>query len=263
MARTSFRKVAVHDFRVLDQSLFETDPEAGNVVYMGPRNIAYPFAVARRISGPSGMYVDTCRILAPGGFEVAELDRTFELEGESIDTWIVDAIDGIVFPGQGPHTLQYLVFGEPVVDIDFEVFASERPYAVVMPGPVDAALSKGTIAWLSVPGAKDGGTTKPVWYGYEGGRVYVLTGEREQRIAGIDKASAVRLQVRSKDKQSLVGDLTCSVRRVDKDAEWDRLARDVLIGRRLNLTDGEAAIDRWRATCEIYALTPTPGTSER
>jgi hypothetical protein len=260
MARTrTFQKVRVHDFRVVDQVLYESDPDADNVVYVGTAgSVAYPFAVARRVSGPSGWYVDTCRIMAAGRFQVAEWDHTFELEGESVDEWIVDTKRHIVVPGQGAYTLEYYVFGEKVVDIDFTVTGGEPPYAGIVPGPVDAALSKGTIAWIGVTDAKGRETTKPVWYGYERGLVYVLVGPDEQEVPGMESATTVQLLVRSKEKQSLVGDMECSVRKLPKGAEWDTIARDVLIGRRLNLTDGEKALERWRRTCETYVLTPVP-----
>jgi hypothetical protein len=260
MARTkTFQKIRVHDFRVVDQVLFDSDPDAGNIVYVGTTgSVAYPFTVARRVSGPSGWYVDTCRIMAAGRFQVAEWDHTFELEGESVDTWIVDTKRHLVLPGQGEYTLQYFVFGEKVVDIDFTVQAGDPPYAGIVPGPVDAALAKGTIAWIAVRDAKGRETTKPVWYGYERGLVYVLVGPGEQEIPGVTETTNVRLLVRSKEKQSLVGEMDCSVRKLPKGAEWDQIARDVLVGRRLNLTDGDRAVDRWRTTCEIVVLTPIP-----
>lgn len=260
MAKTrTFQKVRIHDFRVVDQVLFDSDPDAGNVVYVGTSgNAAYPFTVARRISGPSGWYADTCRIMAAGRFPIAEWDHTFELEGESVDQWIVDTKRHLILPGQGAYTLAYFVFGERIVDIDFTVVAGDPPYIGIVPGPVDAALSKGTIAWLGLRDEKGRETTKPVWFGYERGLVYVLEGPGEQVIPGLRNASSGRLLVRSKEKQSLVGEMDCSIRVLPKGPEWDTIARDVLVGRRLNLTDGERATERWKRTCEIYALTPIP-----
>src|SRR5439155_9860836 len=56
--------VTVHDFRVLDRVLAETDPNAGDVVFLGARvDIAYPFLVIRRISGPGGVYIDALDII--------------------------------------------------------------------------------------------------------------------------------------------------------------------------------------------------------
>ncbi len=257
----TFQKAKLHDFRVVDQVLAETDPDAGNVVYVGTGgSTAYPFVVARRVSGPGGWYVDTCRIMAAGRFPVMEWDRTFELEGESVDQWVTDTKRHVVLPGVGPYTLEYEVFGDRIVAVDFEVVAGDPPYVGIVPGPVDAALSKGTIAWISVPSPKPGGgeTTKPIWYGYERGVVYVLEGGDEQKVPGLRESNVARILVRSKDKQSLVGEMECSVRKLPKGPEWDTIARDLLVGRRLNLQDGEKAIERWRKNSEIVTLTPIP-----
>jgi hypothetical protein len=255
----TFQKVKLHDFRVVDQVLAESDPDAGNVVYVGTTgSLAYPFVVARRVSGPGGWYVDTCRIVAAGRFPITEWDHTFELEGESVDVWVSNLKRHIVLPGQGAYTLQYEVYGQRLIDVDFQVVAADPPYVGIVPGPVDAALSKGTIAWITVPDAKPGQVSKPVWYGYERGILYVLTGEGEQKVPGLLDTTYVTVSVRSKEKQSLVGDMECAVRVLPKGPEWDIIARDLLIGRRLNLVDGDKAADRWRATCEIAVLTPIP-----
>ncbi len=258
MARTIL-PVKVHDFRIVDAVLGESDPDAANVVYIGTGGtLSYPFVVARRVSGPGGWYVDTCQILAAGRFPVDEWDRKFELEAESIDHWVTDVRRHIALAGPGPYTLRYSVYGEQVVDVEFEVVAHDPPYVGIVAGPVDAALKKSTIAWLEVPQKRGKPVTEPIWYGYEGGIVYVLAGPKEQDITGLDSASHVILHVRSKDKQSHVGVTDCSIRKLPKGPNWERLARDLLVGRRLNLADGEKGVDRWRKNCEIYALTPIP-----
>src|SRR5438128_916227 len=43
--------VTIHDFRVTDAVLAQTDPDAGDVVYLGPAGgAAFPFVVWRRLS---------------------------------------------------------------------------------------------------------------------------------------------------------------------------------------------------------------------
>jgi hypothetical protein len=149
------------------------------------------------------------------------------------------------------------VYDDHLLDTPFQVVQSDPPYGAVVPGPVDAALAKSTIAWLVVPQDEAPDVTKAVWYGYDQGRVYVLTGSGEQEVPGLAVHSKhVKLIVRSKDVQSRVGEMTTVTQVMPKDAEWDRIARDVLLGRRLNLADGDKAPDRWRQTCEIVQLTP-------
>ncbi len=250
--------VTIHDFRVTDAVLAKTDPDAGDVVYLGSAgNAAFPFVVWRRLSGPGGMYMDAAEVPGADADPIAFIERRYELDGESIIQDVVDELHDITFPGPGSYKLQYFVYDDLLLEVPFDVIQSDPPYGAVVPGPVDAALSKSTISWLTVP--QDDGTevTKPIWYGYEEGRVYVLTGTGEQEIPGLaGRSRHVRLIVRSKDVQSRVGDVTCVIQTLGKDANWDRIAREILLGRRLNLRDGEKAVDRWRKDCEIVVLTP-------
>ena len=250
-------QVAIHDFRVTDTVLARTDPDAGNVVYLGPKgNAAFPFVIWRRLSGPGGMYMDACEIVSPDGERIELIERKYELDGESIIQDIVDEVRVATFPKPGPYTVAYYIYDDHYVDVSFDVVQSDPPYGAIVPGPIDAALSKSTIAWVAVP--QDDGTvvTKPVWYAYEEGRVYILTGPDEQEIPGLAGPSKhVKLIVRSKDVQSKVGELECVTQVVPKDKEWERIARDLLLGRRLNLVDGEKAVDRWKSDSEIVMLT--------
>jgi hypothetical protein len=250
--------VTIHDFRVTDAVLAQTDPDAGDVVYLGPAgNAAFPFVVARRLSGPGGVYMDAAEIPGRDADPIAFIERKYELDGESIVQDIVDQFWDISFPGPGTYKLQYFVYDDLMLEVPFEVVQSDPPYGAVVPGPVDAALSKSTIAWLRVP--QDDGTeiTKPIWYGYDEGRVYVLTGAGEQEIPGLAGPSKhVHLIVRSKDVQSRIGEVACVSQTLPKDANWEGIARDVLLGRRLNLKDGEKAVERWKRDCEIVVLTP-------
>ncbi|MBI4729107.1 MAG: hypothetical protein HY775_06340 [Acidobacteria bacterium] len=273
-------KVVIHDFRVTDKILAETDPDAGNVVYLGRTGTAgLPFVVLRRVSGPSGWYVDTCEIVGPERHVVAERragarivetaerpvlaswEKKFEIEGESMPSEVVDELPTVSFPKPGEYVLRYSVYDEHLIDVPFSVLAEDPPYGVVVPGPLDAALSKSTICWVTplVDGAR---ATQAVWYGYRDGRIHVLVGPGEQRVPGLTKASRVLVRARSKEKQSLVAEVECTATVLAKDAAWDSLAKEAMLGRRLNLRDGEQALDRWRQTCEIVALTPlpTPGT---
>lgn len=255
-------KVTIHDFRLTDKVLAEIDPEAGDVVYLGPRgDAAYPFVAWRRLSGPGGFYVDACHLVSADGDVVAATERTYELDGESVVQDFVDEFRGATIPGGGDYTLRYYVYDDHVLDIPVRVVQQHPPYGALVPGPIDAALSKSTIAWLAVPQEDGSEVTKPIWYGYEEGQVYVLTGPAEQEIPGLTRASGARLIVRSKDVQSRVGDVECIALVLAKDGEWERIARDVMIGRRLNLRDGEGAVDRWKKTCEMVQLTPLPPAS--
>jgi hypothetical protein len=250
--------VTIHDFRVTDAILAQTDPDAGDVVFLGPSgNAAFPFVVVRRLSAPGGMYIDACEIVGKDGSIIDMIERKYELEGESLIQDIVDEFRNTTFPGPGSYTLRYHVYDDHLLDTPFQVLQSDPPYGAIVPGPIDAALSKSTIAWVAVPQEDGKEITKALWYGYENGRLYVLTGTGEQEVPGLAEGSKhVKLIVRSKDVQSKVGEVTCVTQVLPKDAEWERIAREILIGRRLNLPDGEKAVERWKRDCEIVQLTP-------
>lgn len=252
-------QVTIHDFRITDTVLAQSDPEAGDVIFLGPGgDAAFPFVIWRRISGPGGTYLDAAEVVSPDGEPLLVSERKFELEGESITQDIVDEFRDVAFPAPGAYTLRYYVYDDHLGDIPFQVLRQDPPYGAVVPGPVDAALAKSTIAWVAVPQPGGREITKPVWYGYEEGRVYVLIGPQEQTVPGLDRSSHVRLIVRSKDTQSRVGEVECATQVLVKDAEWERIARGVMLGRRLNLHDGDKAVERWRQTCEIVQLTLMP-----
>jgi hypothetical protein len=267
--------VTVHDFRILDRILAETDPNAGDVVYLGARgDIAYPFLVIRRLSGPGGVYIDALEIIDADGKTLGSWERQFELDGESKPRVVDNELRDVRFPAAGTYHLQYSIFDKVLATFAFQVLQQDSPAAGIVPGPLDAALSKSTIAWLSFapplerdperPAAPvvvpryEAKKEWPIWYGYEDGRVYVLVGPGEQEIPGLTDTASVRLIARSKDKRSEVADVECSVEKLQKDARWDVIARDLLVGRRLNLKDGDAAVNRWKKQCEIVVLTPLP-----
>ncbi|HLW16426.1 MAG TPA: hypothetical protein VKV69_03585 [Actinomycetota bacterium] len=266
--------VTVHDFRILDRILAETDPNAGDVVYLGGGNVAFPFLVIRRLSGPGGVYIDALEVIDADGKTLGSWERQFELDGESKPRVIDNELRDVRFPAAGTYNLQYSVFDDVVATFPFQVLQQESPTAGIVPGPLDAALSKSTIAWLSFAPPLERSSERPaapvkvpryeahkewpIWYGYEDGRVYVLVGPSEQEIPGLVEAASVRLIARSKDKRSEVADVECSVEKLPKDARWDTIARDLLVGRRLNLKDGDAAVNRWKKECEIVMLTPLP-----
>lgn len=252
-------KLQIHRLTVLDSVLASQGSDEAGLVYLGA-DAAFPFVVWRRVSGPTGTFVDAFDILAPDGAVLGPWERTFETQGESTEQDVVDELRNVRFPSAGTFTLRYYEFDEVVSQTEVRVRSEEPPYALAVPGPLDSALARSTIAWAVVPGAAE---PAPFWYGYENGRLYVLVSElgtesenAEQRVPGLAQASRVRIIARSKDTGSRIADTEFDARVVAKDAEWDRIARDLLLGRRLNLRDGDAALERWRERCEIVMLTP-------
>lgn len=250
-------RLKIHDFRVTDSILAQTDPDAGDVVYLGPNgNGAFPFVVWRKVAGPGGVYIDAFDLVGPDGSTLGPWEKSYEIDGESWPMDVITEVRDTTLSGPGTYTLRYYEFDEKVFEIPFQVVQTDPPYGVVVAGPVDAALSKSTLCWIEVEQADGTVKTYGIWYGYEGGRIYVLFGPNEQQLPGLESAAHVRLIVRSKDVQSRVGEVDCTVEILSKNAEWDRIARELLIGRRLNLRDGDAAAGRWKNDCQIAMLTP-------
>ena len=134
--------VTVHDFRVLDRVLAETDANAGDVVFLGARgDIAYPFLVIRRISGPGGVYIDALDIIDADGKTLGSWERQFELDGESKPRVIETELRDVRFPEPGTYHLQYSIFDDVIASFPFKVVQQESPTEGIVPGPLDASSS--------------------------------------------------------------------------------------------------------------------------
>ncbi len=131
--------------------------------------------------------------------------------------------------------------------------APERP----TPAPaalIEEASKKSGMAWISVPGH---GRAYAVWHAWLDGAAYVLSGASEQPLPGIENAATVDVTVRSKDKQHRLVVWEAAVSTVEPGSdEWSAVT-PTLLGKRLNLPDGEAAVDRWARECTLHKLTPT------
>jgi hypothetical protein len=89
----------------------------------------------------------------------------------------------------------------------------------------------------------------------DGRTIYVLKGGDEQELPGLEAASRVIVTVKSKDVPATIAELPADVRVVTDGDEFDRVA-GLGLGTRLNLRDGQAAMDRWRRDCTLVHLTP-------
>ncbi len=122
---------------------------------------------------------------------------------------------------------------------------------------VQESLKKSTIFWLRW---KDGATTRtmPVWYVYDqkAGRIYVLSGERQQTIPGAEHLREVDVILRWKMRNSSVAEIPASVRVIrGTDPDWDEIA-DKVAEKRLNIPGTpEDTARRWKDECVILEIT--------
>jgi hypothetical protein len=249
-------------------------PEDAMSVFIGRggRGRVSPFTVQRSYTGAGGWYVEVMSLLAPNG-EVAWRgpERSIELRGANkIDIFSDDVRDARL-DSTDDHELVFLlsdgrrtgwmtpirldeVARVPISVLDMDPPAAEGTSTAILA----EALKKSTVVWISVPGPNGTGDHGvPAWYGMHDSKVYVLTGGSEQRIPGLTETDRAVLTARSKDLQSRVVDVEASARVVAPgEPLFDTLVA-VLLPRRLNLRDGDAAAERWRKESTLVELTPS------
>ena len=122
---------------------------------------------------------------------------------------------------------------------------------------IQESLKKSTIMWLRW-NANGSQRTMPVWYLYDAkvGKVYVLSGERQQKIEGAETLREADVILRWKGKNSSVAELPAQIRVIKgDDPDWTELA-DRIAEKRLNIPGlPEDTARRWRDECVILELT--------
>lgn len=118
------------------------------------------------------------------------------------------------------------------------------------------SLKKSTIVWLRW---KDGDIerTLPVWYLYDqkAGKIYVLSGERQQTLPNARAIREADVIFRQKGKNVQVGEVPARVRTLPPGPEWDEVAEKIA-EKRLNIPGlPEDTARRWRDECDILELT--------
>jgi len=219
---------------------------------------AQPFALNRVYKGPQGVYEEVAVIADPDGEVLWEsAPRVRELRGEMFeDLFRQEVRDPITITSPGEHTLALYLDGQLIARIPVFIEAPESVRASgVLLEAAEVALKKGSICWLTIPQRDGVPLTRPAWYVQQGTTLFVLKGGDEQELPGLEHAREVTLTVKSKDVKAALGAMPAAVRVVTDDAEFERVAT-MGLGTRLNLRDGEAALQRWKDTCTLVELTP-------
>jgi hypothetical protein len=217
-----------------------------------------PFRVHRVYKGAQGRYEEVLALADPSGTVVWESEpRIIELRGMMFEDLFRRTIEERVpIASGGEHTLALYLDGELIGRVPVFV---DAPNSLTAAGALidaaEAALKKGSICWLSIPQRDGSAVSRPAWYVQQGRTLFVLKGGQEQGLPGLEDAATVEVTVKSKDIKAALGTLTADVRVVTDPAEFDRIA-GLGLGTRLNLPDGEGALERWRATCTLVELTP-------
>ena len=271
----------VHYALAIDSEIWEAsrvDPELLDPVVRvdAVPGTTHPFVVVRDYQGPQGMYLEHFTITDPTGRELyRSAERKVELRGEQFEDRMTTRIPRLVTDRGDEHELTFYVDGDLVnsVPMFLEVGGGGDP-TVMAEETLAKALGKGSVMWIVVERAepvpppwkklrkRPHGLVyekhqSPAWFVLDKGTIYVFSGPTEQVIEGLTpQTEEVEIVARSKDHRSAVVRTTATVEVVPSDdPRWEKAANDGM-GKRLNLPDGEGAIDRWRENCTLYALTP-------
>lgn len=134
----------------------------------------------------------------------------------------------------------------------YEVQAASGPE---MDKAIQEALKKSTIVWLRWTDQQGTERTMPVWFIMDKNKLYVLSGERQQTIPGVERLRKCDVIARWKGKNAQVADLPAAVRILPHGEEWDTVA-EKLAEKRLNIPGlPEDTARRWRDECHIVELT--------
>ena len=217
-----------------------------------------PFGVHRIYKGAQGMYEEVLSIADPGDRIIWEsTPRRIELRGEMYEDLFRRTVDErIDITSVGEHTLLFYLDGQIAGRVPVFIDAPESVQAAgVLMEASEVALKKGSLLWLTIPQSDGSSLSRPAWYVQQGQKLFVLKGDKEQELPGLEHAKRVMITVKSKDIKATIGELQAAVRVVDDADEFERIA-NLGLGTRLNIQDGEAALQRWKDTCTIVELTP-------
>ncbi|MFA9444371.1 hypothetical protein [Egicoccus sp. AB-alg6-2] len=217
-----------------------------------------PFGIHRVYKGSQGTYEEVLVLVDPDGTVIWESHpRYVELRGAMFEDLFRRQVDErIPITSNGEHTLVFYLDGQIAGRVPVFIDAPESvTSAGVLLEAAETALKKGSICWIRIP-QPDGTTlSRPAWYVQQGSKLFVVKGETEQALPHLEDNDVVTVVVKSKDIKAAIGELTCDVRVVTDADEFDKIAA-LGLGTRLNLPDGEAALERWRAQCTVVELSP-------
>ena len=126
---------------------------------------------------------------------------------------------------------------------------------------IAGVMKKAGLVWL----AWDGRRPVPAWFATVDGQYVVLADSAdgaEQPLPGLATASSVEVVVPAKPATNRLASWTATVRRLEPGSDDWTSAAQVLRTERLNASELDAQLDRWRAEADILVLDPTGEISE-
>jgi hypothetical protein len=217
-----------------------------------------PFGINRVYKGAQGTYEEVLALVDPDGQVIWEsAPRYLELRGEMFeDLFRRQVPERIEITSAREHTLVFYLDGGIVGRVPVFIDAPESVSgAGVLLEAAETALKKGSICWIAIPQPDGTEVSRPAWYVQQGPKLFVVKGETEQELPNLEHNDVVDVTVKSKDIKATIGVLTCDVRVVTEQQEFEKIAA-LGLGTRLNLPDGDRALDRWKQHCTVVELSP-------
>ena len=217
-----------------------------------------PFGVHRIYKGAQGMYEEVLSIADSDGQIIWESrPRRLELRGEMYEDLFRRTVgERIEITSTGEHTLLFYLDGQLAGRVPVFIDAPESVHAAgVLMEASEVALKKGSLCWLTIPQPDGTSLSRPAWYVQQGQNLFVLKGPKEQELPGLEHAREVTLTIKSKEVKATIGTMPAAVRVVTDEEEFERIAT-MGMGTRLNLKDGQDALQRWKDTCTLVELSP-------
>ncbi len=219
---------------------------------------ARPFGINRVYKAAQGRYEESILILDPDDVVVWQRPwRYVEMRGEMYEDLFRSQVGSEVeIATSGEHQLVFLIDDVEVGRVPLFIDAGQSARAMgVETSAAEAALKKGSIIWLSIPQPDGSTATRPAWYVQDGRRLFFVKGGIEQQLPNLEHNRQVEVTVKSKDVKAAIAVMKADVRVVDNDSdEFEKIATQGM-GTRLNLKDGNDALQRWKDTCTMVELT--------
>ena len=249
---------------VVDRRVLETEGEGATPVVftISIPGRALPFTAVRYWKAPQGYVEEHVELVAPSGrIAYRTEDRVRRMPGQMDLTRVAEDIENAVLEEAGIYAASFVIDGEVQGQVEFQVLLTVPP---AVPADVEDAIKKSDVLWIGIE-SNDRDRTLPVWFAYEGGRIYVLHAEDrdagEQQIPGLPDAVDLVVVTRHKYRDTRAGRFHAAVRLIEADSpEFDTLAGALADRRRDRHGPPQDAIRKWKSSsCVIAELTPSLG----
>jgi hypothetical protein len=248
---------------VADKRIWENDGEGAiPLVYtIALPGRALPVVVSRFWKAPQGYVKESFEFVAPSGrIAYSSEPQVRRMTGQMDLTRVEDLVEDAIFEELGIYAASFKIDGETEGQVEFQVLL-QAPAG--LPKELEDAIKKVDVLWIGEE-ANGRDHAVPVWFVYEGGRIYVLHSDQrdsgEQQIPGLPDAAELVVLTRWKYRETRANRFHAAVRLIEPaNPEFDRVAAMLADRRRDRHGPPQEAIKKWKSSCVIAELTPSVG----